>query len=432
MPFSIAIVGAGPAGLTLARLLQVANVDVSITIFEHDASPTSRLYQGGTLDLHTDTGLAALKKAGLWEEALKHLRYDGEELSFADENATIIVHKKHSSMAGAKVDYERPEIDREILKGMLLNSVKPEMVQWGKTLRSIEPTNGILTFRDGTTAGPFDLVVGADGAWSKVRHVLTDIRPHYAGMGGFESVIENPDRDYPKISKMVGRGSYFSFSDGKAIVAQRMGDESIKVSQWSLKEENYPSDLMASCGSDEEKLKEMVLENYRDWACELREVVRASTNLRPRSLYELPVGHFWDHRKGYTLIGDSASLMTPFTGEGVNKAMKDALELAEVLETAVTRNGSMDEAVEQYEQVMFPRAQKIQQRTMHNKNAMFRGGPVQFMIGMVDVITEESGIDLKKGWLSWIPIKTIMWCCLSLRQVIGGYRRKLRDLFSRR
>ena len=80
MPSSIAIIGAGPAGLTLARLLQVAEVDVSITIFERDASPTSRLYQGGTLDLHLETGLAALKKAGLWNEALKHLRYDGEEM----------------------------------------------------------------------------------------------------------------------------------------------------------------------------------------------------------------------------------------------------------------------------------------------------------------------------------------------------------------
>jgi 2-polyprenyl-6-methoxyphenol hydroxylase-like FAD-dependent oxidoreductase len=74
--FKIAIVGAGPAGCTLATLLQVADIPIEITIFESDLTADVRS-QGGTLDLHTDTGLAALKKAGLYDAFLEYARFDG-------------------------------------------------------------------------------------------------------------------------------------------------------------------------------------------------------------------------------------------------------------------------------------------------------------------------------------------------------------------
>ena len=74
---NVAIVGAGPAGCTLARLLQSSNVPIKVTIFEREASLDARI-QGGTLDLHTDTGIAALKKAKLYDEFLTFARFDGE------------------------------------------------------------------------------------------------------------------------------------------------------------------------------------------------------------------------------------------------------------------------------------------------------------------------------------------------------------------
>jgi 2-polyprenyl-6-methoxyphenol hydroxylase-like FAD-dependent oxidoreductase len=75
--FKVAVIGAGPAGCTLARLIQRFDAPVEITIFESDESLTHRS-QGGTLDLHTDSGIAALKKADLYDEFRKRARYDGE------------------------------------------------------------------------------------------------------------------------------------------------------------------------------------------------------------------------------------------------------------------------------------------------------------------------------------------------------------------
>lgn len=430
MPPSIAIVGAGPAGLALARLLQVAEVAISITIFERDASPTARFFQGGTLDLHPKSGLAALKKAGLWEEALKYLRYDGEEMFIADKNNTVLVHMQDLDKISADSEYARPEIDREDLKELLLKSVKPDLIHWGKTLQSIEPSTGILTFRDGSSAGPFDLVVGADGAWSKVRHVLTDVRPRYSGICGFESTIQTSSDKYPQISKMGGRGSYFTFSDCKGLTVQRMANGSLKVGMWILGPETYPADTLAAYGSDEEKLKDKILENYNGWALEMLQCIRASTNFRPWPLYELPVGHTWEHRNGYTLIGDAASLMTPWAGEGVNKALADSLGLAEALEQALRSGQDLDEGVQEYETSMFPRAESLQVLTQRNKIAMFsENGSVNMMLSMVEIIAEESGIDINKGWFAWIPVRGMMFCWLSFWQILGIWRRKARDLW---
>jgi 2-polyprenyl-6-methoxyphenol hydroxylase-like FAD-dependent oxidoreductase len=73
----IAIIGAGPAGCTLARLLVQEKVPVDITIFEGEKSLDTRT-QGGTLDLHTQSGIEALKRAGLYDEFVKRARFDGE------------------------------------------------------------------------------------------------------------------------------------------------------------------------------------------------------------------------------------------------------------------------------------------------------------------------------------------------------------------
>jgi 2-polyprenyl-6-methoxyphenol hydroxylase-like FAD-dependent oxidoreductase len=89
-------------------------------------------------------------------------------------------------------------------------------------------------------------------------------------------------------------------------------------------------------------------------------------SLKQWTLYEWPVGCKWEHKKGLSLIGDTASPTTPFSGERVNKVMKASLELAGLIEKSQDPNDdlTLDRAVLLYEQLMFPRAEKIQAMTM--------------------------------------------------------------------
>lgn len=70
----IAIIGAGPAGLTLGALLH--KHAIPFTIFELRQKPTAGELSkpSGMLDLHEGSGLAAIRECGLYDEFLKHRR----------------------------------------------------------------------------------------------------------------------------------------------------------------------------------------------------------------------------------------------------------------------------------------------------------------------------------------------------------------------
>ena len=342
---SVAIVGGGPAGLTLARLLLVSplistNTDIklNITIFEKDKDRHDRFDQGGCLDLHNDTGLAALKAANLWDDFLKHARYEGEELVIADKHATEIIHMRQDSLDKA---YARPEIDRKRLQELLLDSVialgGEDIIQWNKSLRSIDTSTKVLHFSDDCTAGPFDLVVGCDGAWSRVRQVLTSTLPHYSGVCGWEHYLDKPTTAHPKISDQVGRGSFFAMSDGRTVMAQRQGNDDIKVTTYFLQEEPFAREFLSkNFADDQAAVKADVVPRYQDWSDDLKSWISTARTVRPWNLYELPVGFKFEHKQGYTIISDAAHLMTPFAGEGVNAGMRDALELSSSIVSTLT------------------------------------------------------------------------------------------------
>lgn len=73
-PPRIAIIGAGPGGLLCARVLQQRGL--AVTVYDADASAEAR-NQGGTLDLHADTGQIALREAGLLDDFFALARPEG-------------------------------------------------------------------------------------------------------------------------------------------------------------------------------------------------------------------------------------------------------------------------------------------------------------------------------------------------------------------
>lgn len=353
----------------LARLLHQSSVPC--TIFEGEASINYRS-QGGSLDLRTATGLAAVKTAGLWERFLQHARYDGESLLLTDKNLTTWMRRspgtkdKHSNLQ------EAPEIDRAVLRKMLIESVPAGYVRWGWKLTSIQETisSGLqLRFANGESLSNFDLVVGADGAWSKTRTLLSQDKPHYSGLGGWAMQIADAKVTAPEVYAFVNRGSVFAYSDGKSLSGQQLGDGSINVSYYGP----YAEDFTATCGFDVENLaaaKQFMLKELDDWAPQLKKLVE-STNEAPvwRNLYELPVGWTWPHKPGVTLLGDAAHVMTPFAGIGVNTAFYDAMELAKQI-SAFTESGepaTLDSYILRYERVMFEHAHPAQALTEGSK-----------------------------------------------------------------
>lgn len=371
----IAIIGAGPAGCTLARLLQQSNAPIDVTIYEGEQSLDVRS-QGGTLDLHIDTGLAAIKAAGLWDEFLRKVRFDGEAFKATDKDLRTYINFGQSGQDSSR---GRPEIDRAELRSLLLSSVDASSVRWGKRLRSIDQDEQSgrfsLHFDDGTESG-FDLIVGSDGAWSKVRPVLTTVTPYYTGVAGTSFSISHAERHHPEIYKLVNRGSVFSFHDNKAFMAQQMGDGSLSMSVWAAQPEDWQKTTSYDL-KDPKQVKQALHEDYATWHPMIHKMIDAMDDKppTPRSLFMLPVGHSWKHVPGITLIGDAAHLMSPFAGEGVNLAMKDALELANAI-VASANSGSnpqtLSSNVQSFERNMFARSTLTMRKTEEMMNYMFK------------------------------------------------------------
>jgi 2-polyprenyl-6-methoxyphenol hydroxylase-like FAD-dependent oxidoreductase len=202
----------------------------------------------------------------------------------------------------------------------------------------------------------FDMIVGADGAWSKVRPFLSKHQPTFTGFSGYKFTISSVEERYPDLHKLVNRGSFFAFSDKRLIMAQYMGDNSLDVAEWALRDEAWRD---AQDGNIK-AVKAMIAKEYHDWAPELVKLTQVADDepVVARSLYMLPVDHHWENRPGVTLIGDAAHLITPLGGQGVNIAMADATKLAHAIIEA-ERVGGLATKVKAFELDMFQRANQV-------------------------------------------------------------------------
>ncbi|KKY18352.1 putative monooxygenase fad-binding protein [Phaeomoniella chlamydospora] len=407
---SIAIIGGGPAGLTLAKLLDSSpHTRDCYTVFEADESASSRVHSGGSLDLHVESGIAALQKAGLYAEFVKRARFGGaEDLIISDQNGKEWF-RKISDTTDEQFDrdhlpeHARPEIDRTDLLEMLLHSVRDAVMCWNHKIASVSD-DGILTFQSGRTAGPFDLVIGADGAWSKVRHVLTAPMPRYSGISGFQLRVLHGKERHPQVAQSIGRGNHFCYSNGASLTGQTLGDGSYTLGTWGRRPESWPEEVKQMSNNDPMQIKEAILDAYRGWCPEFRVWLQASepsaAYQRGWGLFELPIegdGPRWTHKQGFTLIGDAAHLMTPFAGEGVNVAMLDALELSTNIIAAFERASdqdvqSLDEAARAFEKGMFPRAHKVMKKTHRNKTMMFHSEGPEVFIKVMRQMMEAAGL----------------------------------------
>ncbi|MFF7334816.1 FAD-dependent oxidoreductase [Streptomyces sp. NPDC090306] len=341
----ISIIGAGPGGLTCARVLQRHGIDV--TVHDRDPGADSR-NQGGSLDLHAEDGQLALREAGLLEEFFALARFESQEMRRIDPSGAVLAH--HLPEEGETVN---PEIDRGQLRDLLLRSLPPGTVRWGQTLRSVSgPPEGprTLTFGDGTTVET-DLVIGADGASSRVRAAVSSATPQYTGVGFLEAWFDDMEGAHPELSELVGRGSAHIADGERGLFAQRNSGGHMRV--YIMR--RVPVDWLAANGlgtEDTDGIRAHLLREYADWAPQLRRLI--SDNDGPyvdRPLFALPVPHTWDNSPSVALLGDAAHLMPPL-GVGVNLAMLDGSELA----LALARSTTVDEAVRAYEQTMLPRS----------------------------------------------------------------------------
>jgi 2-polyprenyl-6-methoxyphenol hydroxylase-like FAD-dependent oxidoreductase len=116
-----------------------------------------------------------------------------------------------------------PPRSEPAIRRILLESLPEDTVQWAKKLvsaTSVGDGRHELTFTDCTSATT-DILVGADGTWSKVRPLLSDEKPTYAGLSYVDSYLHDVDELHPEIAETVGEGAMYAILPGKGLLSRR-------------------------------------------------------------------------------------------------------------------------------------------------------------------------------------------------------------------
>jgi 2-polyprenyl-6-methoxyphenol hydroxylase-like FAD-dependent oxidoreductase len=356
----IAIIGGGPAGLMCARVLQ--GHGIQSTVYDADVAVNSR-DPGGTLDLHADAGQIALEDAGLMDAFLALARIEGQAKTRRDHHGNVL-----AEFTPREGDAAAPEIDRGQLRCMLFEHLRPGTVRWGHRLVRTTPVGGgaqRLEFANGTSTEA-ELVIGADGAWSKVRPLLTDAVPQYLGVCFLDARFDEVETRHPEVAAIVGDGHMFSTDgDGRAVIVQRNSNGVVRGYVAFRAELDWHVRAGVDL-TDREAVRSCLLQEFSKWSAAMRPLITDNDGDHvQRSFWALPAPLTWDHVPGVTLVGDAAHLMAPFGGHGTNLALLDGAELAH----AIKKESSLDEAISRYEATMFPRSGEL---AVSSNNALKR------------------------------------------------------------
>ncbi|MFL9877748.1 NAD(P)/FAD-dependent oxidoreductase [Herbaspirillum rhizosphaerae] len=342
----IAIIGAGLGGLTLARVLHLHGIP-SI-VYEAEQSAASRA-QGGMLDIHDYNGQLALQDAGLLTQFQELILEGRQAMRILSPDGSLLFENPDDGSGG------RPEVQRGELRQMLLDSLPAGTVQWDHKVagvRSLGDGRHEVSFTNGRTVTTH-LLIGADGAWSKVRPLLSAVMPQYTGMSYVETYLFDAAVRHPASAVAVGTGQMGAPVQGKAIMAHRERHETLHTYAMLARPLDWFADIDFA---DQAKASARIAQEFNGWAPELTALITDSDTiplLRP--LHALPHEHRWQRVPGVSLIGDAAHLSIP-NGEGANLALYDGAELAKAI---ASHADDLEAGLHQFEQAMFERSAKV-------------------------------------------------------------------------
>ncbi|WP_138992500.1 NAD(P)/FAD-dependent oxidoreductase [Larkinella sp. C7] len=357
----IAILGAGPVGLTLATLLQQAGIDVNV--YERDGDAKTRI-SGGTLDLHKGSGQEALKKAGLLERYYALAKPMGRTV--VDDQGNVLFSKK----PGHAEQYDNPEINRNDLRQLLLDSLASDTVVWDRKFTGLEEHNGrwLVHFENDIHAAA-DVVIGANGGMSRARKQVTDADIEYTGTLILQGEVVQPERNCAEFYQLCDNTILMASGEGYLLIANPENGSILSYNVIFKKPEEWAQGTESDL-QNTDMIIAFLSHRFARWHACYHQLFRATSSFVVLPTRKMPLDKPWKTNRPLpiTLVGDAAHSMPPFAGQGVNTGLLDAFVLSDNLTSG--QYETIQAAIDDYERKMFGYATAAQRETSQNEIEM--------------------------------------------------------------
>lgn len=234
-----------------------------------------------------------------------------------------------------------------------------------------------------------DLVVGADGVWSRMRAVVPSCPiPAFSGNIAWRFTVPGADApsflDLSAVSAFLGPDAHvvaypLAEIGGFNIVAITAG--------------NSPGETWNATSGDNVRL-DLLMRRFEGWHADIRKMLEAAREPRFWPLYQAGDGN-WHNGVDTVLIGDAAHAMMPFAAQGAAMAIEDAFELAQ----AVSGPLPVAEALKAFEARRKPRIARARERAAFNRFAYHAKGPVRIARDLVLSMRSPQSLGESFDWL---------------------------------
>jgi salicylate hydroxylase len=340
----IAVIGAGIGGLTFA--IAARSYGVEVDIYEQ----TAELREVGAAVALSANATRFFEQFDLAAQ-LTSRWFEVSALVYRDGRSGRLI-GQHQMLPAYRQRFGAPYvgIHRADLQAILSEAVGMERIHLRKRLVDIDDSgaHAALRFDDGGTAEA-DVVIGADGARSVVRHWMLGYDDAlYSGCSGFRGMV--PISKLPSLPDPTAL--QFWMGPGGHLLHYPMGNDHINF----LLVERHPTpwprrDWVMSATEGEQ------LRHFADWHPAVVEMITAKPVSDRWGLFHRPPLGRWTKGR-VTLLGDAAHQLAPHHGQGANQSIEDAVVLAASLGEA--GSGPLVEALERYERLRRGRTRKVQ------------------------------------------------------------------------